>query len=237
MVVRTFAAGLVVVLFTILLIPLLLVCFLFGLRRPLFLVAKFALRLTALAAGLRVEVSGLEHIDRKRAYVFMSNHLSLIDGPLLFLLIPQPVRVILKKTLFRIPVIGLSMSWVGFVPVDRRGVRQGRQAIDRAAASMRDKKHSFLIFPEGTRSRDGRLQDFKRGGFFLAAEAGAPILPLSLEGTFALMPRGSFFIRPGKIRVRFHPCLPAGRPGVDSAVDIMDKTRAAIASGLSEEGR
>jgi 1-acyl-sn-glycerol-3-phosphate acyltransferase len=233
---RTVLAGLLVVLFTLILIPLLLLCFIFRVRRPLFGMAKFALRLLALAAGLQVEVSGLEHIDRKRVYVFMSNHLSFIDGPLLFLLIPQPVRVILKKQLFLIPVIGLVMSYVDFVSVDRRGARQGRRAIDRAAGLIRQKKYSFLIFPEGTRSRDGRLQPLKRGGFFLAAQAGAPILPLSVEGTFALMPRGSFFIRGGKIRVSFHPCLPAGQPGQEPLALTMDKTRAAIASGLSEEG-
>ncbi|HEX9901339.1 MAG TPA: lysophospholipid acyltransferase family protein [Acidobacteriota bacterium] len=235
MLVRTVLAGLVVVLFTLIFIPLLLLCFIFRVRRPLFGVARFALRLTALAAGLKVEVSGLEHIDRKRVYVFMSNHLSFIDGPLLFLLIPQPVRVILKKQLFRIPVIGLGMKYLGFVPVDRRGIKQGRRAIERAAGLIRRKRYSFLIFPEGTRSRDGRLQPFKRGGFFLAAEAGAPILPLSVEGTFALMPRGSFFIRGGKIRVRFHPALPVGQAHDGSLTETMARTRAAIVSGLSEE--
>jgi 1-acyl-sn-glycerol-3-phosphate acyltransferase len=232
---RTVLAGLLVVLFTLILIPLLLLCFIFRMRRPLFGVAKFALRLTAFAAGLKVEVSGLEHIGRKRAYVFMSNHLSFIDGPLLFLLIPQPVQVILKKQLFRIPVIGLGMSYLGFVPVDRRGIKQGRRAIDRAAHLIRQKRYSFLIFPEGTRSRDGRLQPFKRGGFFLAAEAGVPILPLSIEGTFALMPRGSFFIRSGRIRIRFHSALPVGRAKDDGLTETMARTRAAIVSGLSEE--
>jgi len=237
MLVRTLLAGLVIVFFTLLLIPLLLVCYLFGLTRPLFGLARFALRLTAFVAGLKIAVSGREHVDRKRTYVFMSNHLSFIDGPLLFLLIPQPARVILKKTLFRIPVIGLGMSYLGFVPVNRKAVKQGRLAIERAVHLMRHRNYSFLIFPEGTRSRDGRMQRFKRGGFFLAAEAGVPILPISLEGTFGLMPRGSFFVRGGKIRVRFHPCLPVGRPDEESLADIMDKTRAAISSGLSEEGK
>ena len=237
MLVRTLLAGLVIVFFTLLLIPLLLVCYLFGLTRPLFGLARFALRLTAFVAGLKIEVSGRECVDRKRTYVFMSNHLSFIDGPLLFLLIPQPARVILKKTLFRIPVIGLGMSYLGFVPVNRKAIKQGRLAIERAVYLMRHRNYSFLIFPEGTRSRDGRMQRFKRGGFFLAAEAGVPILPISLEGTFGLMPRGSFFVRGGKIRVRFHPCLPVGRPDEESLADIMDKTRAAISSGLSEEGK
>lgn len=237
MLLRTLLSGLVIVFFTLILIPLLLLCYIFGLTKPLFGLARFALRLTALAAGLKIEVTGREHVDRKRAHVFMSNHLSFIDGPLLFLLIPQPVRVILKRTLFRIPVIGLGMSYLGFVPVNRKGIKQGRRAIERAVDLVRHRKYSFLIFPEGTRSRDGRLQPLKRGGFFLAAEAGVPILPISLEGTFALMPRGSFFVRPGKIRVRFHACLPVGRPDEESLADIMDKTRAAIASGLSEEGK
>jgi 1-acyl-sn-glycerol-3-phosphate acyltransferase len=237
MVVRTILAGLVIVLFTLILIPLLLVCFVFRLRQPLFILAKFALRLTAAAAGLKIDVSGLEHIDRKSVYIFMSNHLSFIDGPLLFLLIPQPVRIILKKQLFRIPVIGQGMRYIGFVPVDRRGVKQGRRAINRAVDLIRRKRYSFLIFPEGTRSRDGRLQLFKRGGFFLAAEAGVPIIPLSVEGTFALMPRGSFFVRSGRIRVRFHPVLPAGQDDDDSLAELAARTRTAIVSGLAEEER
>ncbi len=236
MVVRTILAGLVIVFFTLIFIPLLLVCFVLRLRQPLIGLAKFALRLTALAAGLKIDVSGLEHIDKKGVYIFMSNHLSFIDGPLLFLLIPRRLGVILKKQLFRIPVIGQGMSYLGFVPVNRKGVKQGRQAINRAGDLMRRKRYSFLIFPEGTRSRDGRLQPFKRGGFFLAAEAGVPIIPLSVEGTFALMPRGSFFVRSGRIHVRFHPALPLGRPDHQGLAEVMEKTRAAIASGLSKEG-
>jgi 1-acyl-sn-glycerol-3-phosphate acyltransferase len=235
MVVRTILAGLVIVFFTLILIPLLLLCFVLRLRQPLIGLAKFALRLTAVAAGLKIDVSGLEHIDKKGVYIFMSNHLSFIDGPLLFLLIPRPLGVILKKQLFRIPVIGQGMSYLEFVPVNRKGVKQGRQAINRAADLMRRKRYSFLIFPEGTRSRDGRLQSFKRGGFFLAAEAGVPIIPLSVEGTFALMPRGSFLVRSGRIHVRFHPALPLGRPDEPGPAELMARTRAAIMSGLSEE--
>jgi 1-acyl-sn-glycerol-3-phosphate acyltransferase len=235
MVVRTILAGLVIVFFTLILIPVLLICFVLRLRQPLIGLAKFALRLTALAAGLKIDVSGLEHIDKKGVYIFMSNHLSFIDGPLLFLLIPRPLRIILKKQLFRIPVIGQGMSYLGFVPVNRKGVKQGRQAINRAANLMRRKRYSFLIFPEGTRSRDGRLQPFKRGGFFLAAEAGVPIIPLSVEGTFALMPRGSFWVRSGRIHVRFHPALPVGQADDKSLAELIARTRAAIASGREEE--
>ncbi|OGD10290.1 MAG: hypothetical protein A2Y86_03810 [Candidatus Aminicenantes bacterium RBG_13_62_12] len=232
---RTILAGLAIVVFLLLLLPLLLVCFLLRLRKPLFAFAKAILRLIQAFAGLKVDVSGLENVDRRSIYVFMSNHLSFIDGPLLFLLIPQPARVILKKQIFRIPILGQCMRFADFVPVDRKGVRQGRKAIDRAISLMRTKKYSFLIFPEGTRSRDGRLQPFKRGGFFLAQAAGAPVVPVSITGTYSLMPRGSLFIRPGRARVRFHPPL-ISKKGDGDPAELMAGTREAIVSGLAEEG-
>jgi 1-acyl-sn-glycerol-3-phosphate acyltransferase len=232
---RTILAGLAALVCILLLLPLLLACFLLRLRQPLFIFAKGALSLIRGLAGLKVEVCGLENVDRRKAYVFMANHLSFIDGPLLFLLIPQPARVILKKQIFRVPVLGQGMRFVGFVPVDRKGVRQGRMAIDRAALLMKTKRYSFLIFPEGTRSRDGNLQPFKRGGFFLAQAAGAPVVPVSIRGTFGLMPRGSLFIKPGRIRVRFHPPLAPGSAEADPA-GIIAGTRRAVASGLAEEG-
>ncbi|MBN2198580.1 MAG: 1-acyl-sn-glycerol-3-phosphate acyltransferase [Candidatus Aminicenantes bacterium] len=215
-------------------IPILLVCFLLRMRRPLFAFAKAALSLIRALAGIRADISGLENIDRKKAYVFMSNHLSFIDGPLLFLIIPQPVRVILKKQVFRLPILGQGMRFADFVPVNRKGARQGWKAVDLAASLMRTKKHSFLIFPEGTRSRDGRMQPFKKGGFFLARAAGAPVVPVSISGTFALMPRGSLFIRPGRVRVRFHPPLEAAANNGDPA-ELIVRTREAVVSGLAEE--
>lgn len=232
---RTSLAGLAAVVALLLTIPLLVICFVLRMRQPLFTFAKAALRLIRALAGIKADVSGLENIDKKKACVFMSNHLSFIDGPLLFLLIPQPVRVILKKQIFRVPVLGQGMRFAGFVPVDRKGARQGRKAVDRAAFLMRTKNHSFLIFPEGTRSRDGNLQPFKRGGFFLALAAGAPVVPVSVSGTFELMPRGSLFIRPGRIRVRFHPPLTASGRENDTA-ELMAGTREAIATGLHKEG-
>jgi len=231
---RTILGGLAAAAFILLLIPVFLVSFLLRIPGPLFAYSRVALRAILAVAGIRADVSGRELFDRNGSYVFMSNHLSLIDGPLLFLLIPQPVRVIIKKQAFRIPVLGLSMLFAGFVPVDRKGARQGRRAIDHAARLMRAKGFSFLIFPEGTRSRDGRLQPFKRGGFFLALEAGAPVVPVSVSGSFKVMRRGSPFIRPGRIRIRFHPPLEADTSNGDPA-ELMARTREAVVSGLAEE--
>lgn len=231
---RTILGGLAAAVFILFLFPVLAASVLLSLRQPLFAYSKALLGVIFAAAGIKADVSGLENIDRQASYVFMSNHLSLIDGPLLFFLIPQPVRVIIKKQAFRIPVLGLSMLFAGFVPVDRKGTRQGRRAIDHAARLMRAKGFSFLIFPEGTRSRDGRLQPFKRGGFFLALEAGAPVVPVSVSGSFKVMRRGSPFIRPGRIRIRFHPPLEADTSNGDPA-ELMARTREAVVSGLAEE--
>jgi len=181
---------------------------------------------------VKVQTTGRDSIDRRGPYIFMSNHLSFIDGPLLFLLIPQSVRVILKKEVFRIPVVGQGMRFVGFVPVDRKGVRGGRKSIERAVHLMRERGYSYLIFPEGTRTRDGRTQAFRRGGFFLALESGAAIVPVTIHGTYELMPRGTIFPRRGKVDVRFHS--PVSLEGYDqhNMQTLIDKVKETIVSGL-----
>lgn len=213
-------------------VPLLLFSFLTRRPEPLIELGKFGMGLGPKVLGVQVEVKGLEYIDHCQNYVFMANHLSFLDGPLLFWAIPQPVRVILKKEIFRIPFVGLGMNMVGFVPVDRRGVKGGKQAIQRAAQMMKEKGYSFLIFPEGTRSRDGQLQAFRRGGFFLALESGASIIPITIKGTFELMPRGSFFCRPGEIEVYFHPPISVEGFNFSNLPKLIDLVRQTIASRL-----
>jgi 1-acyl-sn-glycerol-3-phosphate acyltransferase len=159
--------------------------------------------------------------------------LSFLDGPLLFLVIPQAIRVILKKEVFRIPVVGQGMRFVGFVPVDRKRVRGGKKSIERAARLMRERGYSYLIFPEGTRSRDGLIQAFKRGGFFLALESGAAIVPITIRGTYELMPRGTIFPRRGKVDVLFHRPVPVASFDPHTMQTLIDNVREAIVSGLS----
>jgi 1-acyl-sn-glycerol-3-phosphate acyltransferase len=214
--------------------PVLLFCMLFGIREPLYEVGKAAMRLSRWILGLRLDVTGLEHVDRTKSCVFMGNHTSFIDGPLLFTVIPQHVRVIMKKSVFKLPVLGLGMKYVGFVPVDRNRAQRGKEAIERAARVMRDKGYSFLIFPEGTRSLDGTLGAFRRGGFFLAAESGAPIVPVSIRGTFEIMPKGRFFVNKGRIHVSFRPAIPARGSGAQDLADLMGKIRASLLNGLKE---
>ncbi len=158
----------------------------------------------------------------------MPNHVSFLDGPLVMVLIPGVARVILKKSVLRIPIVGFAMRFVGFVPVDRKGTEGGKKSIGRALALMRKKRYSFLIFPEGTRSRDGRLGAFRRGGFFLALESGAPIVPVTISGTRELMPRGQWFARRGTVRVVFHEPIPVAGYTTETMGALMEKVRAAV---------
>jgi len=229
---RTLIYFVLLIILVILLIPLLLFCVLTRLSQPIIFFGKQAIHLGQKILGVDLEVRGVERIDPDSAYVFMANHMSLIDGPLLFMLIPQPVRVLLKKEVFRIPVIGLSMKHVGFVPVDRKRLKGARQSIERASRLMTEKSYSFLIFPEGTRSRDGLIQPFKRGGFFLAVNTQAPIFPITIKGAFELMPRGSFFVKRGKIKVIFHKPVKIEGSDRGSIPEISKKVGSVIQSGL-----
>jgi len=223
------------VLITLLLTPVLLFCYLFKSSRPLLWAGKNAMRLGPKILGIRVEVTGVDAVEENKSYIFMSNHLSFLDGPLLYSVIPQPIRVILKKEIFRIPFIGFGMKQVGFVPVDRKGIRGGKKSIDHAVRLMKEKGYSFLIFPEGTRSRNGKLQEFRRGGFFLALASQSAIVPISIQGTYELMPKGSFFVKKGKIKVSFHPPVSVRGSHKEDLPVLLEKVRSVIRSGLAEK--
>ncbi|MEW5901684.1 MAG: lysophospholipid acyltransferase family protein [Acidobacteriota bacterium] len=229
---RTILLALIYAVLVVCLTILLLLFWPFGVREPLLGFGKWAMRLGFAVLGVKIAVTGREQIDKKAAYIFMANHLSFLDGPMLFMLIPQSIRVILKKEVFRLPVVGQGMRFVGFVPVDRKRIRGGKKSIDLAARLMREKRYSYLIFPEGTRSRDGRTQAFKRGGFFLAQESRAAVVPVSIRGTFELMPRGTVFTKRGEVKVAFHS--PVSVLGYDQSNMqlLIDKVRGVIESGL-----
>jgi len=208
--------------------PFFLFCPLAGLRDPLLAVGLWAVRTGQRILGLDVAVSGLDKIEPGVPYVFMPNHLSLLDGPLVMALIPGMARVILKKSVLRVPVLGMGMRHVGFVPVDRKGAEGGKKSIALAAGLMRERGYSYLIFPEGTRSRDGKLGAFRRGGFFLALAAGSPIVPVTIGGTFELMPKGQWFARKGKVRVAFRGPIPSAGYTPETMGELMAQVREAI---------
>ncbi len=209
-------------------VPLWLVCLPFGLRDPLIVYGLWVMRVGRSILGIRLEVSGQENASGPGPRVFMANHASLLDGPLCVLAIPRLVRVIMKKSIFKIPIGGPTMRYAGFVPVDRKKVHGGIDSIEEASASMKKKGYSFLVFPEGTRSRDGRLQRFKRGGFVLALSASAPIVPMTIRGSFELMPRNARICRRGTVRIEFHEPISVEGYTNENMKELIDKVKASI---------
>jgi 1-acyl-sn-glycerol-3-phosphate acyltransferase len=199
-----------------------------GLYRVSMSVVGLGLRL----ARIRVEATGLEKVPRGRACIFMSNHVSNLDPPVLFPRIPGRTSAFIKRSLVKIPVLGYGLKLGDFVPVDRDGrVESARESVN-VARGVIEKGIHITTFVEGTRSRDGRMLPFKKGPFYLAMEAGAPVVPVSIHGTESMMAKGSTRVRPGTAYIRFHePLDPAG---FGSREELMEAVRAAIASGLPE---
>jgi 1-acyl-sn-glycerol-3-phosphate acyltransferase len=217
---------------TVLAIPVILVCALFELRDVFLVYGRWMMRVGRGILGIDVVVTGLDRLDAGTPYIFMCNHLSFLDGPLLMTVLDRPARVIVKRFVFRIPVLGLGMRFSGYVPLDREGAGAGRRSIARAVQLIKEKGYSFLIYPEGTRSFDGKLLPFRRGGFFLALESGAPIVPVSVKGTYELMPRGQRFVRKGQVCITFHEPLPVTGLPAETMPELIEKARAAVSSGL-----
>jgi len=197
----------------------------------LYRLGRFCAGVVLRLAGVRLDVRGAEKIPSGRAVVFMPNHQSNVDGPAIFVCLP-PVLIMAKREFFGVPVLGWAMRLRGFIPVDRKNRERAIQAVDEAAAALRG-GHSFLIFPEGTRSPDGRLQPFKKGGFIMALKAEAPIVPISISGGRRIMRKGERAIHPGRIFITFHdPVVTKGRRAEERGW-IMETVRQAILSGLT----
>ena len=154
-------------------------------------------------AGIQVRVVGRERLDPQRTYIYMCNHVSALDPPIVVPLIPRRTSVLVKKELFRIPILARAMRLGSLVAVDRAN-REAAIASMRAASQVVAGGVNMTIFPEGTRSSDGRLLPFKKGPFYLALETGVPVVPMTIVGTQELMPKGSLRIRPGTVAVYFH---------------------------------
>jgi 1-acyl-sn-glycerol-3-phosphate acyltransferase len=207
-------------------------CLITGDVMPLYRASMFVVRTGFRVAGVRIEVIGLERVPAGVACIFMSNHVSNLDPPVLLPLIPRRTSVFLKRSLMKIPVLGYGMRLAEFVPVDRGGSVEGARESALRAKSVLGKGIHITTFVEGTRSRDGRLLPFKKGPFYLAMESDAPCIPISISGTESMMRKGSLRIRPGAIRVVFHaPIYPAK---VGDRDELMRAVRREIASGLPD---
>jgi 1-acyl-sn-glycerol-3-phosphate acyltransferase len=182
--------------------------------------------------GVKVRTLGLDKIDPARTYIFMSNHISNLDPPITLPLIPRRSSVMVKKGLFKVPILGRIMLIGSLVPVDRGNRDAGISAV-RDAVKAIEQGLNMTIYVEGKRSFDGRLLPFKKGPFYLAEECHVPVVPITISGTEEVMPKARFAIRPGLVTVQFHdPIEPADFGERDC---LMAKVRAAINSGLPAE--
>ena len=199
---------------------------------PLYRVSFFIVRVGFRIAGIRVLAEGLEHIPAGKACIFMANHVSNLDPPVLTSAIPGRTSVFYKKSLSKIPILGYAMRLAEFVPVSRGGDVEAARESARLATGVLAQGIHITTFVEGTRSRDGRLLPFKKGPFYLGMESGAPCIPVSISGTEKMMHKGSSRVLPGVARVVFHaPIDPARFADRDA---LMLAVREAIASGLPE---
>jgi 1-acyl-sn-glycerol-3-phosphate acyltransferase len=183
-------------------------------------------------AGVRIEIEGRERVPAGKACIFMANHLSNLDPPVLLPLIPGRTSVFLKRSLMKIPILGYGMKLADLIPVDRAGhIDSAKESIAAARKALAKGVH-MTTFVEGSRSRDGRLQAFKKGSFFLAKQAGALCIPVSIYGTEQMMPRGRLRIRRGTAHIVFH--APINPADFHTREELIKAVRAAIASGLPE---
>lgn len=185
--------------------------------------------------GVRVETVGLDGFDHSRSYIFMTNHVSNLDPPIQIPLIPRRTSVMVKKELFKVPILGRAMRMGSLVPVDRGNRDAGIEAVRAARSVVVEQGVNMTIYVEGRRSFDGKLLPFKKGPFYLAMECGVPVIPMTIVGTHSTMPKARFGIRPGRVKVIFHP--PIDPKDFGSRDCLMEKVRAAIESGLPEEYR
>jgi 1-acyl-sn-glycerol-3-phosphate acyltransferase len=184
--------------------------------------------------GLEFEVRGAENVPRGESFVVMSNHQSVYDIPVVYLALPMlSIRMVAKAILFRVPVWGRALRISGFVEVDRKDRARAIAAL-RAARETMASGISVWIAPEGTRSRSGELGDFKQGGFHLALETGARILPVTIDGTRNVLPADTYSVERGvHVNVTIHPPIDPAAYGAERRAELVADVRRAIAAPLA----
>jgi 1-acyl-sn-glycerol-3-phosphate acyltransferase len=201
--------------------PFVLLALLIGSPTILYWVGLLGVNLGLWLSGIKVRVENGQHIQRQRAAVYAVNHASNVEPPILFRALSElfpRLRIIYKAELRKLPILTRAFDLAGFVPLERGNREQSMAAIERAAQALRD-GNSFLIFPEGTRSRTGELLPFKKGGFIMALQGQAPVVPVAISGARSAMRKGSPIIRPVTVTVRF------GEPVETTGMALEDRDR------------
>jgi len=184
--------------------------------------------LILLMFGIKIRTKGVDLLDPSMHYIYVSNHASAFDIPAVVVGIPDDIRFVLKKELTRIPIWGWALKYGHYITIDRGNARNALKSLDEAAERMRSGA-SVILFGEGTRTRDGKLQPLKRGAFALAVKAGIPVVPVTINNTFKILPRGSLRVNPADIEIVFDKPIPMnGIEGREGEERLMKQVQAAI---------
>jgi 1-acyl-sn-glycerol-3-phosphate acyltransferase len=199
--------------------------------------ARVWCRMIALTAGARVRVHGaLEHIQPGASYVFLSTHQSYMDIPAMLGYLPAQLRIAAKKSLFRIPFMGWHLTRAGHIPIDRSSTQNAIASMQKAADYLRNGICAF-VFPEGTRSRDGYLHKFKKGGFKLAIQANVPIVPITIIGSRQVLPPDEIIFRPGPIDMYVDAPIPTNGLTDEDLEPLMETVYEIMAKHMKAKGK
>lgn len=178
--------------------------------------------------GVKLHTAGLENVDFTRSYVYVSNHASMFDIPAIIAGIPDQIRIVYKKELEIIPLFGWGLKWGSYIGIDRRKGSDAVRSLEEAAGRIRNGA-SVLLYAEGTRTLDGKLQPFKRGAFNLAVKAGVPVVPLIVNGSFHILRKRSVVIRPGRITLTLERPITINGSGKEMEMKLLEDVHAAMA--------
>jgi 1-acyl-sn-glycerol-3-phosphate acyltransferase len=191
-------------------------------------------KIIVLSANIKVEISGKENIKSNTSYLVICNHQSHLDIPVLVYHLPLRLTFLAKKELFKIPFFGWGMQAAGILKIDRSNQKKAIQTLKDAEKIIIGKNFSVLAFPEGTRSTDGEIDAFKKGSFVMAMNTGLQVLPVSIRGTYDILPKKKLTIKPGKVRLKIYPPVESKNYDFDTRNMLVEKVHQIIVKGFHE---
>jgi len=197
--------------------------------------ARFWARTVLAICRVRVHVKGVENLVQGQSYVYVANHASMFDIPAILASVPDQIRIVYKKELEVIPFFGWGLKWGHYIGIDRGRGSKAMESLDEAIGKIRSGQ-SLLLYAEGTRTLDGKLQPFKRGAFNIAVRSGVPVIPLTVNGSFRIMPKHSIVIRQGEVEIVLEkPIVINGQSGREAERQLMEQVHAAIESNYVDQ--